>query len=369
MAKRRTIWVQQVAVDVNSAQISLDVARARVLSKEQEAAAAGVQRFIDAARSAAERQDPVPWRVVNWWRGILVEAAYRNLHAARAHLVDLYAPAEVDAEIPGAVARVHSTLHRDDPRCITPQQLRELSPERRRAWLRRLLHDGYEAVDLRHAQLRSFRNILLIAAACIIALLSLTAALVSQHPEAMPLCFPVPLDDAAGGTGSATGLLNCPTRARTAGPTGGDIGIVVLVGLLGGALAASVAIRGIKGTSTPYDVPVALAWLKVPLGAFTAVLGLVAIQGGFVPGLTALDSQEQVLAYALVLGFAQQAFTGVLDRKAQTLLDGVPSKDALTIHEPTTAGEEPRSHRPANGAEPREPAGRPRTTDLDLTTP
>lgn len=339
MAKRRTIWVQQVAVDVTSLEISLAMARARELSPEQEAAAGGVQAFIDRARAAAGREDPVPWRVVNWWRGVLVEAAYRNLHAARAHLVDLYSPAEIDAEIPGAVARAHSTLHRDDPRCITPQQLRDLPGDRRRAWLRRLLQDGYEAVDLRHAQLRSFRNILLIAAACIIVLLTLTTVLVAQSPDALPLCFPVPLDDAAGGTG--TDLVNCPTRAGTPGPTGGDIGIVVLVGLLGGALAASVAIRGIKGTSTPYDVPVALAWLKVPLGAFTAVLGLVAIQGGFVPGLTALDSQEQILAYALVLGFAQQAFTGVLDRRAQSLLDHVPSKDGLTVHEPTQPGAGP----------------------------
>ncbi len=74
------------------------------------------------------------------------------------------------------------------------------------------------------------------------------------------------------------------------------------------------SIRNLRGTSTPYDVPVALALLKVPLGAFTAILGLVAIQGDFVPGLSALDSQQQILAYALVLGYAQQVFTYSLDR-------------------------------------------------------
>jgi hypothetical protein len=36
--------------------------------------------------------------------------------------------------------------------------------------------------------------------------------------------------------------------------------------------------------------------LKGPLGAFTPVVGPVAIQGDFVPGLSVLDSQEQILA-------------------------------------------------------------------------
>jgi hypothetical protein len=317
-AVRKTIWVQQVAVDTSALQIRLDVATAGVLSPQELAVAAGVQKLIDQANKAANRQDPVPSQVRNWWRGVLVEAAYRNLHAARAQIVDLYSEVDVDAEVPGAVARAQSALNRDDPRCLTQRQLEELPLPSRRALLRRLIEDGYEAINLKHAQLRSFRNNLFMAAAVIILLVALTIILVALHPSVLPLCF----------SDQAAGAASCPTRARTSRATGGDIGLVALVGLLGGALAATIAIRNIRGTSTPYDVPVALAWLKVPLGAFTAILGLVAIHGGFVPGLSALDSQEQIVAYALLLGFAQQAFTGVLDRKAQTLLDDIPSKES-----------------------------------------
>jgi hypothetical protein len=47
-----------------------------------------------------------------------------------------------------------------------------------------------------------------------------------------------------------------------------------------------------------------------------------------VPGLSALDSQPQVLAYALVLGYAQQAAaTRFLDDRGQTILNRVASKD------------------------------------------
>jgi hypothetical protein len=49
-----------------------------------------------------------------------------------------------------------------------------------------------------------------------------------------------------------------------------------------------------------------------------------------VPGLSALDSQEQILAYCLLFGYAQQLVTGQIDKQAQRLLQQVPSKDSNT---------------------------------------
>lgn len=333
--KRKTIWVQHVDVAARTLQIRLNAARAGSLEPEQEPVADGIQEFITCARSAAERKDPVPSRLINWWRGVLVEAAYRNMHAARAQLADLYSAVDIDAEIPGAVARVHSTLDRNDPRSITQDQLRGMHLDEQRAWLRRLIEDGYEAIDLKHAQLRNFRNTLFKVAAVIIVLMTLTVVALSFRPTVMPLCFPRQVMN--NGT-TVIQQLNCPTRSDTGGPSGGDVWAVGLLGLLGGTLAASVAIRNIRGTSTPYDVPVALAWLKIPLGAFMAILGIVAIHGGFLPGLSVLDSQEQILAYALLLGFAQQLFTGVLDRKAQNLLSGLPSKESQADRQHPSVG-------------------------------
>jgi hypothetical protein len=48
---------------------------------------------------------------------------------------------------------------------------------------------------------------------------------------------------------------------------------------------------------------------------------------GFVPCLSDLDSQRQILAYALVFGYAQQLGTQ-LDKRAEILLAQVPSKHA-----------------------------------------
>ena len=64
-----------------------------------------------------------------------------------------------------------------------------------------------------------------------------------------------------------------------------------------------------------------MAVLKLPVGALTAVLGLVLMSGEFVPGLSALDSSAQILAWAVVFGYAQQLFTRLVDQQADTVLD------------------------------------------------
>jgi hypothetical protein len=60
---------------------------------------------------------------------------------------------------------------------------------------------------------------------------------------------------------------------------GWDITIIEVVGLLAAALAAATAVRNVQGTSTPYGLPVALAVLKLPMGALTALLGLLLMRG------------------------------------------------------------------------------------------
>ena len=64
------------------------------------------------------------------------------------------------------------------------------------------------------------------------------------------------------------------------------------------AIVTSVlALRNVRGTSTPYGLAVALALVKVPLGALAAVLGLLLMSGGLIPRLSALDSSAQILAW------------------------------------------------------------------------
>lgn len=322
--RSRKTWVNNVVVSVHALETRLDVAAAGGLGPDQQAAANGARRLLKKAEDAATGIDPKPGFMSDWWSGHLVEAAYQNLHAARAQAVDVYDDAEMAAEIPATMARAQQTMNRDDPRRLNAEHIAHGSLLHQRAFLRRAIEDSYDALDRQHERLRSFRNIVLTLALFILVLVLITIAVVWSRASIMPLCFPV-----NGSTpGDPTPLLNCPTGSRVPRPDVLDISVVALLGVLGGALAAAVSIRNLRGSSTPYDVPVALALLKVPLGAFTAILGLVAIRGEFVPGLSSLDSQPQILAYALVLGYAQQVFTRSLDARGQTLLDALPGKDA-----------------------------------------
>ena len=110
----------------------------------------------------------------------------------------------------------------------------------------------------------------------------------------------------------------------TASPA--DLLVIELVGLTAAAIAAATAIRRIEG-SERYGLPVALAALKLPTGAITAFLGLLLIRGQFVPGLSALDTSAQILAWALLFGYAQELFTRLVDQQGQTVLNRVRGAD------------------------------------------
>lgn len=375
MSKR--VYIQDVLVSVDALEHRLDsiMARRSVQAPERLALAEGVRELLGKARQAALGVFPKHRWASNWWRATLLEAAYQYLHAANVLIVELYDPDDVESAVPAALAKVQRQLGRDDPRRIRAEKLSALKTHpARRDTLRESLDAAYAASDAWHRRQRSFRNIIILAAVGIAVLLGLVWVLVGANPSAMPFCFD-DLQPAAGAPAAAVQAVapdatstpvlalettSCPTgEAPGREPGQGDIQIILLMGALGGALAAAISIRNVRGASTPYDIPVALACLKVPTGALTAVVGLIAIRGNFVPGLSALDSQEQILAYALVLGYAQQLATGFLDRRAQSLAKDLtpdPSPPAAPAPAPTPAPEPPAPSAPP-ASEPPAPGG------------
>ncbi|HEY4994165.1 MAG TPA: hypothetical protein VII33_18990 [Nakamurella sp.] len=334
------MWAQDVRVDVDvlGSRLNEIVARSETLSGRKDAIRRSVEKLLEQAENAANGDNPIFLWVRSWWRGTLIEAAYQNLHAAEAEIVPLYDQFEVDAEFPEAVATVDASLNRDDPRRLTARSdIAAESLDVRRAKLRKLIETGHTANERQHTRLRSFRNIIVMTAILIGVLVLAFISAVAVDPASVPLCFKPP-----------PGTFVCP--AGRPEPSAHDVVVVALLGFMGGALAAAVSIRNLKGTSTPYDVPVALALLKVTAGALTAIGAIIAIRGKFVPGLSDLDSQEQILAYALVFGDAQQLLTRLIDQRASDLMEAIPSKDLDSTRPMPTALP------PALPATPAEPA-------------
>jgi hypothetical protein len=287
-------------------------------------AGARVGALLDTAEHAARRPGS---RIRLWLSGNAINRAFVNLHAAQVLLAKHVPDERIDVQLLSAMARVRTTMpptadRREDleHRYAQATATGRADGVLKRWVLEKALEWSYATTDAQYARLRSFRNILSGVSIAVLAFAVGLAGMGLLWPEALQLCF------GAGGQ-------VCPTGA---GPSAKDALVIEVLGAAGGALAAVLAVSKMQGTSTPYSVPLALAMLKLPFGALSAILGLVLIHGRFVPGLTDLDTSGQILAYAIVLGIAQHAVTGLVDRRGQELLAGIPGKRAARAPSPST---------------------------------
>jgi hypothetical protein len=278
--------------------------------------------------------------------GASLERVNSQLDAVETDLLRLAPDPYLRGALPNLRAHVRNHLPKDDPRRERVEAIAqgvEASPDTELAPLERdqVLFAVREAsLEARREirRVRSFRNVLLVSSIFLMLGVAGITVLGVLSPDRVPMCFapdnemvvcPTAAEPVTG-VPAAEGQTNISPaqQARvdreirsTAGPW--DIPIVEIAGLLAAALASALALRSIQGTSTPYSLPVALAVLKLPSGALTAVLGLLLMRGGFIPGLSALDSSAQIIAWAIVFGYAQQLLTRFLDQQANAVLENV----------------------------------------------
>jgi hypothetical protein len=195
---------------------------------------------------------------------------------------------------------------------------------------------GANSAGLREQlRVRSFRTVLVISAGVMALLAVLLGLLGWISPATLPLCFQpeqggqLVLICPTGQSGSvavdpAAGSSQPQIDASQNSPVNRvDVALVEAIGLIAASIASAAALRRLRGSSEPHGLPVALALLKLPTGALTAVLGLLLMRGEFLPGLSALDSSGQIIAWAIVFGYAQQLFTRFVDEQADSVLNDV----------------------------------------------
>ena len=276
----------------------------------------------------------------------VVDATLGNLDAAEASLLRM-APSEyLVGFMPSAQAQINRYLPKNDPRRDSVDDAVHESKRTHKVAqpARDLIVQAYHAAgsQRRRELLRvaSFFSVL-VGTTIVLAVVALAVgAFGALWPHALPLCF-VP---ESGGEYKVVCPINethvSENGAPAAQPEGdldegfaatrttADIAVVEFAGLIAAALAAATVLRGLRGTSTPYRVPLALALLKLPAGALTAVVGLLLMRGGFVPGLSALDTSAQIIAWAVLFGYAQQLLTQLVDRQANGVLSNVAGRGA-----------------------------------------
>ena len=312
--------------------------------------AARIRRHLETAREAADGTSP---RRGRWARfkallgGSPLERTASNLDAAEADLLRLAPPEYLQGQLPGLLAHVRAHLALADPRrreveeLCTPGRPGRLTEVERNAVIA-AARASSSAARREILQVRSFRNILYICALALTVTVAGLLLLGVLRPRLVPLCFK-PTNFAVCPSGVGHVIPNNANEhavdvAVRDAASSWDIPIVALLGVIAAAISAAVALRKLHGTSTPYSLPVALAVLKLPTGALTAVLGLLLMRGGFVPGLSALDNPAQIIAWAILFGYAQQLFTRLVDDRAHNVLNQVGGQ------------EQPRDPRPPSGS-------------------
>lgn len=302
---------------------------------------AAIRGHVAAAREAAQ-DGPGGWRKrLRARTDARLARASANLDAAEVDLLRRAPLTYIRGQLPSLEAHVRRHLPRDDPRRL---RVKEIAlddknghlDERARESLIGAVRAASSAAEREQRRVRSFCRIVWVATGVLFALALLVGLLGVARPHFVSLCFePQQLEE-----------LVCPTARSPLTEIGtdpdvdlvveatvnkADVPLVEFVGMMAAAVTGAAALRHIRGTSTPFGVPVALTVLKLPTGALTAFLGLLLMRGGFVPGLTALDNSPQIIAWAVVFGASQQLVTGLVDRQAQNVLDSVGNK----TYEPT----------------------------------
>lgn len=289
--------------------------------------AEAIRNHVGEARKAAKGG----WPLMR--TGVRLARATSNLHAAEADLLRRATPDYLRGQLPNFDAHVRRHLPVDDPRRRRVEDLTHKNQDRQlddvdRESLVGAVRAASSAAEREQQRVRSFRTIVLWATALLFVIAGLVGFLGVLRPAAVALCFaPQQLE-----------VLVCPIKQSPLGP-GQDVDVVVIatvdpwdvplvefVGMVAAGVTGAAALRLLRGSSTPFAVPVALIVLKLPVGALTAFLGLLLMRGGFVPGLTALDSTPQIIAWAVLFGASQQLVTGLVDRQAQSVLDSVGGK-------------------------------------------
>ena len=290
----------------------------------------GISRHLDIAETSAGGRNH---RGFTDFGGSAIECAVSNLDAAESLLL-LRAPDDyIQGHFPGIHSDVRRYLEAEDPRrrrieALSKQILDQPVTIDTRESLGIALTASRSHSRQQYIKVRNFRNAVVVATVVLFSVAVALGIWGLSSPQSIPLCFnpddkivcPAAESLYRPGNGDDKNLV----ILRTAMPF--DIFLIQFVGLVAAAVSGATSLHRMEATPVPFSLPIALTVLKLPTGALTAVLGLVLMGGGFVPGLSALDSAPQILAWAILFGASQQLLTGLVDRQARGVLDGVGGK-------------------------------------------
>jgi hypothetical protein len=276
------------------------------------------------ARDSARKHRDARSRMVAWWTGIDIERSWVSLHAAKQALFSVVKEEDARVQIPVLRSKLQQYISAGSAEraeyegWLKPPDIRESTlTSIDRSHLRTIRAAVDRESDLAHANIRRFRNTLLRLIAGLVVILFVLIFDSPSH-SFLPICAAASGQAAPGATTGTKSVSSAQGSTQTSGESCPAVWQLELVGLVGGLLAAAAALRKIPTTGTPYGLRNVQAVVKVPMGALTAIVGVMLLQSGIISALQA-QATPVVFVYALVFGYSQETVTRLIDDKASSL--------------------------------------------------
>lgn len=267
-----------------------------------------MESCLDCAKEAVEQDKTCRQHVDAWWSGTSMTTGWESVHEAEFHLLALERDEDAQTALPWLLAWVRRAMdrgwaksHHEKNLC---RQIEEGKLDRTQA--RQALREVAVANNARYANLRAFRNNLVLVTGLLALLIASLCIWHAIDPSVLSLC---------SGEGEEASCL------RGTSPGGADVALVALVGALGGMLAIAFGLSKAKSPPSRFD-PKAWLWLLKPVtGAATALIAVLLIQADVLLGPGDDHSEMLLLSYAAIFGFSQQLLTQFVDKRAESLID------------------------------------------------
>ncbi|MGP4019721.1 hypothetical protein [Saccharopolyspora sp. 5N708] len=282
-----------------------------------------------------------------------VDSALAHIHAAHVLVLRMVSLEDLHGMLPDLLMLIEENLPSEDRRRLSVERIFRTSEGGRLTQSQRqtvidAVREAYRAQQREIVRERSFSQLVWCWAVGLLCVAVTIAIVTAIDRTLLPICFgPTP------NVRSAALVVQPPLRPIVVCPLGegrfaengnldqsfeaaaswGDYVVVEAVGFLAAAVTAAATLHQLRGSPTASNVPLALACLKLPAGALTAVLGLLLMRGDFVPGLTSLDSSAQIIGWAVIFGAAQHLFTKVVDARGREVMEPGP-QPAVTPEAP-----------------------------------
>ncbi|WP_246868441.1 hypothetical protein [Saccharopolyspora sp. ASAGF58] len=271
-----------------------------------------------------------------------VDSTLAHIHAAHLLVLQMVSLEDLHSMLADLLMLIEASLPPEDRRRLAVERIFKSSEGGRITQSQRqtvidAVREAYRAQEREVVRERSFSQLVWCWTIGLLGIAVTIAIFSALIPTLLPICFgPTPNVPSAQviepprelvvvcplGQHPFTGDMDLSSELAA---SSGDYAVVETVGFVAAAVTAAATLHQLRGKPTASNVPLALACLKLPAGALTAVLGLLLMRGEFVPGLTSLDSSAQIIGWAVIFGAAQHLFTKVVDARGQEVMEAAPS--------------------------------------------